>query len=164
MFSKIFTLAARVTNFMETQKHAPRRAVNLTSRVSLAGPRQTGSGPLPPSFTLRPTLKGHTRDLSTSGLALLLPAVHLGGLYFTDGERRLSVSVDLDRTTVEMEVLPVRYERLDDGHGYLIGVRILAMSAGDRIRYDDFLSAIGSKRHFAANLATPQPNSPSLGV
>ena len=163
MFSKIFTLAARVTNFVETHKHAPRRAVILTSRISLAGKRQTGSGPLPSSLTLRPTLKGRTRDLSASGLALVLPAVHLGGLYFTDGERRLCVALDLERKTVEMEVVPVRYEKLEDDSGYLVGVKILTMSETDRIGYDDFLNALGKRRHFAAALS-PQPDSPSLSI
>ncbi len=152
MFSKIFTLAARMTNFVETHKHAPRRAVKLTLRVSLAGLRQTGSGPLP-SFALRPTLNGHTRDLSESGLGLLLPAVHLGGLYFTNGERNLNVSVDLDRTTVEMEVLPARYEKLEDDSGYLIGVKILSMSEVDRAAYQGFLEMAGKKHGFAATLA-----------
>ena len=150
MLNKVFSLAARVTNFLETHKHEPRRTVNFSLRVSLAGPCRNGSGPLPPSFSQRLTLKGCARDISESGLALVLPAVHLGGLYFTNGERKLYVSLDLDDRTLELEVLPVRYEQLSDAAGYLVGAKIVAMSERDRAAFSDVLHGARQPLSFAA--------------
>jgi c-di-GMP-binding flagellar brake protein YcgR len=165
MITKIFSLVARMTNFVETQKHAPRRAVNLSLRVSLAGPLQYSSGSLPPSLALRPTLKGKTRDISADGLALSLPAVHIGGLYFTNSERKLRVSLDLDHTTIEFEVLPVRYERPDDNSDYIVGAKIVSMSEAVRAEYDNFVQNLGRRRGLSATLASELgPKEPSLGV
>lgn len=105
---------------------------------------------------MRLTLNGHTQDLSEHGLGLVLPSVHLGGFYFTDYERKLRVMLDLPHVTVDLEVLPVRYHQLEDGAGYLVGVRIIAVSDADRAEYNSFLKALSDRKQRYAATLTPQ--------
>ena len=46
---------------------------------------------------------------------------------------------------VEMQVVPVRYERFEEHHsemGYLIAVKIVGMSDEDRARYAEYVSTL----------------------
>ena len=84
-----------------------------------------------------PVLEGYTRDVSATGLALILPAIRLGEHYLTGEGRTLHVVLEFPSGTIEMNVIPVRYERLDESEtekGYLIGASITEMSDHDRAR------------------------------
>jgi hypothetical protein len=88
-------------------------------------------------------LKGHTRDVSKRGLALLLPQVHLGGYHLAAEGRKLHVTLELPDGQISMIVLPRRYEMLDDsdlGCNYLLGATIIDVSDDDRARLENFLS------------------------
>jgi hypothetical protein len=59
----------------------------------------------------------------------------------------------------------VRYERLADDSGYLVGARIIAVTEANRARYREFLTALSKRRNFAAALAPQaQHKSASLGI
>jgi len=45
---------------------------------------------------------------------------------------------------VEMMVATVRYESSEDDAGYLIGARILEMSATDRASFDNYIAKVMS--------------------
>jgi len=93
-------------------------------------------------------LKGHTRDLSANGLALLLPQIHLDGYHLAAEGREMQLMLEVGGAAVSMVIMPKRYEKLEGtelGCNYLIGARILRMDEADRRRYDDFISA-GLKR------------------
>lgn len=92
-----------------------------------------------------PTLAGHTLDVSSTGLALVVPAIRIGEHYLTGPDRRLHLKLELSGGPVEMMVVPVRYESLDENQeesGYLIGARIVEMAGTDRARYEEYVTKI----------------------
>jgi hypothetical protein len=99
-----------------------------------------------------PTLEGHTLDVSSTGLALIVPAIRIGEHYLAGSERRLHVKLELPGGPVEMIVTAVRYESLDeaqDESGYLIGARIIEMADSDRASFEPHVTKIlgGSPAH-----------------
>jgi hypothetical protein len=87
-------------------------------------------------------MKGHTRDVSAKGLAMLLPQVHLGGYHLAAEGRELHLMLELPDGPIAMTVLPRRYEMLDDaelGCNYLIGAKIVEMSDQDGKRLESFI-------------------------
>ena len=88
------------------------------------------------------TLKGHTRDISANGLALLLPQIQLDGYHLASEDREMQLVLELSGGVVLMVIVPKRYEKLERaelGCNYLIGARIVRMEAEDRARYQDFM-------------------------
>jgi hypothetical protein len=96
-----------------------------------------------------PALLGFTRDLSETGLTLLLPSVRLGGAYLTDVESYLEVKLELPGGAVAIRTESVRFEQLpgrEAGCNYLLAVRIINMQNDDRDRYVAYLKTIGNKK------------------
>jgi hypothetical protein len=89
------------------------------------------------------TLKGHTRDISAHGLALLLPQIQLDGYHLAAEDREMQLVLELSGGVVTMVVVPKRYEKLERselGCNYLIGARIVRIEEEDRSRYLDFMN------------------------
>ena len=96
-----------------------------------------------------PALVGFTRDLSETGLTLLLPSMRLGDAYLTDAESYLEVKLELPGGAVAIRTASVRFEQLpgrEEGCGYLLAVRIINMQNDDRDRYVAYLKSGGSKK------------------
>ena len=89
-----------------------------------------------------PKLDGYTLDVSTTGLALIVPAIRIGEHYLAGDDRKLHVKLELPTGPVEMKVASVRYEGLDDDSGYLIGARILEMSDSDRASFEKYVAKV----------------------
>jgi hypothetical protein len=92
-----------------------------------------------------PTLKGHTLDISSTGLALVVPAIRIGEHYLAGSDRKLYIKLELPSGSVEMKVATVRYESLEESHeesGYLIGARIAEMSDQDRASYGTYVAEL----------------------
>jgi len=89
-----------------------------------------------------PSLNGHTLDISSTGLALIVPAIRIGEHYLAGADRRLHVKLELPSGPVEMKVATVRYESLEDDSGYLIGARILEMSDTDRVSFEKYVAKV----------------------
>lgn len=90
-------------------------------------------------------MDGHTSDMSSTGLGVIVPAIRIGEHYLVGDERKLRLRLDLPIGPIEMQVKPVRYESLeetDSESGYVIGVQIIAMVDTDRTAYDKFLKRI----------------------
>lgn len=89
-------------------------------------------------------LVGFTRDISESGLALIVPSLRAGDRYLVDEGCTLRVVLlDLPSGEVEIFATPVRYRELDEpGSGHLIGVQITRMSEHDRERLLQFLKTL----------------------
>jgi len=91
-----------------------------------------------------PALAGHTLDISSTGLALIVPAIRIGEHYLAGADRKLHVKLELPTGPVEMKVVTVRYENLEDGSGYLIGARILEISDADRASFEKYVAKMMS--------------------
>lgn len=117
-------------------RRAPRRRVRLPFKLSLQEPkRANGRRPLP-------GLSGVTYDISKTGLALIVPAIRIGGQYLAGGDRKLEVDLELPSGPIHLRVTSVRYEPVDEDRseeGYKIGVRINDISAADRELLNKYL-------------------------
>jgi hypothetical protein len=93
-------------------------------------------------------MEGHTFDLSTTGLAAIVPAIRIGEHYLVGDERKLRLRLELPIGPVEMQVKPVRYETMEEHEtesGYLIGMQIIAMADTDRTAYDKYLDRVSKQ-------------------
>jgi hypothetical protein len=82
-------------------------------------------------------------------MALIVPAITLDEHHLVGENRSLKVQLELPTGPVEMQVSPVRYERLEeDGSetGYVIAVKIIGMSESDRANYAKFVSTLLARK------------------
>ena len=90
-------------------------------------------------------MDGHTCDLSSEGIGLIVPAIRIGEHYFVGEERRLLLKLDLPTGSVDLNISPVRYESLEDDaeeSGYVIGARINDMNESDRERFNEYVKTL----------------------
>jgi len=96
------------------------------------------------------TFFGQTSDLSTMGLAMVLPSTIIDER-FCSGANRLKISLHLPEGIVELEVAPVRCERLTDPYsvrGYLLGTKITSVDQREWFeRYLESASGQSLLRH-----------------
>lgn len=131
-------IVSHLRRFIGNRRRFKRVRARLEFTLSLSDPRVNTNG-----FRRLPTLNGHTFDVSTSGLALIVPAIRIGEHYLAGEERRLYVKLELPSGPVEMKLAPVRYESLDEDHeetGYLIGARIVEMADSDRATFNAYVN------------------------
>jgi c-di-GMP-binding flagellar brake protein YcgR len=135
----IRSVVSRVRVFFKDRRQAQRLQLRLPFTVSIHR-----EGELNGSRKRAQTLRGHTRDISLKGLALLVPQVHLDGHHLAAGGRELEIELEVDRgKPISMRVMPRRYERLEEsesGCSYLIGTRIESLPEADRLRYLAFVT------------------------
>lgn len=126
--------------FVGNRRHHRRVQARLGFTISLSDPKVNTNG----SRRL-PTLDGHTLDISSTGLALIVPAIRIGEHYLAGAERKLYVKLELPSGPVEMKMVTVRYESLEESReesGYLIGARIAEMSDEDRAAYNSHVAKL----------------------
>lgn len=122
---------------MGNRRRAPRYRVRLSvsvSPVQAAKPARVSTG--------RNALYGYTRDISSSGLALILPSIRINNLYLTGEDRMLEILIEHEDEPIVVYGVATRYEKLDEEEadkGYLIGVRIIDMSTDDRALFTELL-------------------------
>ncbi len=140
----IRSIASRLREIVGNRRAAPRYLTHLEAGLALSislphskpGGEKTG-----------PSLKvaGYTRDISATGLALVVPTIRIGGQYITGENRTLEIILKLPTGVIKVKAAPVRYTPLEeDGAdtGYLIGVQIIWMSNEDRARFNTYLETL----------------------
>ena len=136
-------IVSHLRRFIGNRRGHKRVRTRLNFTLSLSDPRVSSNG----SRRL-PTLNGHTLDISTTGLALIVPAIRIGEHYLAGSDRHVYVKLELPAGPVEMMLATVRYEALDDTGeetGYVIGARIIEMSDADRASYEKYVAGILSR-------------------
>ncbi|HKP37336.1 MAG TPA: PilZ domain-containing protein [Pyrinomonadaceae bacterium] len=134
----IRSVVSRVRVYFKDRRQAPRLRVRLLFSISVR--RKARAKGAPPADR---TLKGHTRDVSVTGLAMMLPQVHLEGHHLAADGRELHVLLELPSGTLPLVIMPRRYEKLDEaelGCNYLIGAKIVQVADEDRKRLEDFIA------------------------
>ena len=134
------TIVSRLRQYMGDRRHSKRRNIGLPFCLSLI----SAAKPLNGSRRVS-TIEGHTLDLGERGLALVVPAIRLGEHHLVGENRSLNVKLELPGGAVEMQVIPVRYESLQEHEtetGYMIGTKILAMTEEDRARFSEYLASL----------------------
>ena len=140
-------IASRLRHFIGDRRRAERCKANLPVEVALLDETHNHT------FRRGQSTRGHTLDLSTSGIAVVVPIIRIGDHYLAGENRNLLFDVELPSGRIEIQGTPVRYERLDEEtseHGYLIGVSIDSMSDEDRARYDEFIAGLLQRKKLAA--------------
>jgi PilZ domain len=130
------SIVVQLREYVGNRRRAQRYRLRLACSVAPYDPDASGAKQLT-------ALKGLTRDASTSGLALILPAVRVGDRYLTGADTTLRVVLELTTGPLELLATPMRHEQLgpeETDKGFLIGVRIKEMSAADRARYEEYLT------------------------
>jgi len=133
-------IVSRLRRFIGNRRRHKRVRTRLSFTLSLSDQRVSTNG----SRRL-PSLDGHTLDVSTTGLALIVPAIRIGEHYLAGSDRRLHLKLELPSGPVEMKLSTVRYESLEESNeetGYLIGARIIEMSDADRARFNDYVAKL----------------------
>ena len=129
----IRSIVGRLREFAGDRRHAYRRRLKLPFKVSIHG--QTGQLN---GRRLVPAMVGHTRDISSTGVGLIVPAIRIGEHYLTGEDRLLRIVLELSSGPIHLIVAPVRYEPLgedDEEQGFVIGARITDISPQDRQLY-----------------------------
>ncbi|HEX5708426.1 MAG TPA: PilZ domain-containing protein [Pyrinomonadaceae bacterium] len=140
MAIKFESLTARLRRFVGDRRAAPRYPVThlekaLVVHITLGdgGDAMRGGA----------RLVGYTRDVSETGLGVVLPDVRIGGRLIVNPERALRLLVGLPTGAVEMTATAVRYaEPEGDESGYLVGVHINEMPKAHRALYLKFINSL----------------------
>ncbi|HEX8852632.1 MAG TPA: PilZ domain-containing protein [Pyrinomonadaceae bacterium] len=120
------------------RRQSPRFGVSLRCAVSLPAEDEDLLFP-------QARLEGRTRDVSESGLGVVLDSIYLGFACVVDEGRALRLVLSLPSGTVEMQATPAHYIRLDERGeqtSYLVGLRITSAAEADRARYAEYLSTL----------------------
>jgi hypothetical protein len=138
------SLVSRLRQYLGDRRHQKRQKVSLPFNLSLSSPARSLNGTRRVSV-----MEGHTMDVSPNGVSLIIPKITLGEHHLVGENRSLNVKLELPDGPVEMQVLPIRYESLEDHEtetGYLIGGRIVSMPDGDREKFAEFVSSLTGRR------------------
>lgn len=122
---------------------SPRFDANLDCEITL--PEEDRSSDL-----LFPgaSLRGRTRDLSVSGVGIVVLTIYVGyDCVIDQGRTLVVVLLTTPVGTIRMYATAVHYVRQDTGEGddasYLLGLHITEMSDADRARYNSLLDNLG---------------------
>ena len=121
----------------QTPRHTARREAHLLFIASLLAIESQR----PPQ-----TLIGYTRDISETGLSLIVTSTHISDYELCGVDCLLRIKLSLPSGIVEIEAKVVRSEWVDEEdprQGYFVGVRITDLSNVDRSRYTDYLATLG---------------------
>jgi hypothetical protein len=133
------SIIARLRGAVGNRRRAKRYRVRLALSVSLLDVKVVAESAI---ARRPPKIEGHTRDLSATGIGLVVPTIRVGEYYLTGQGRRLLLTLELPTGPLSIHVHPVRYEQLDEGStetGYIIGAQITEMSDADRARFNAYL-------------------------
>ncbi len=134
------SLVSQLRRFLGDRRRAKRQKARLAFTLSLGAAAIKLNGSRQSSI-----LKGHTLDVSITGVALIVPTILLGEHHLVGENRKLNVQLELPQGMVEMKVVPIRYESLEDHEtetGYLIGTKIVEMSETDRERFTQYVTGL----------------------
>lgn len=120
----------------EEPRVAARHRLSVGFNLSVLDPRSSLGGE-----TSAPMLEGHTFDVSATGAALFVPALSLAGRDIPKVGQACLVEIELPTGPLRFQAAAARHERVDaEGiEGYILGVRIMGISEGNRERLARFL-------------------------
>jgi hypothetical protein len=133
-------IAGRLREFVGNRRRAPRLPTRLVAVVSIDSAKTAARVP-----ANLPTVAGHTRDVSATGLCIIVPGIRVGERYLTGADQLLRITLKLPAGLIELRAAPVRYEQLgpeDPDTGYLIGLHIREITDRERALYTDHLRSL----------------------
>lgn len=131
-------------------RHSSSRRTELNVPIKLTFEPEKNTGNLnTPTHGL--SITGETFDFSRTGVAFTVSCIRLREFYLVGEGRTLNAEIMLPNGTVRMRLLGLRYEQTGKHVSvtqYLVGSKIVEMTAGDMSRYEEFLR--GSKARAGA--------------
>lgn len=124
---------------------SPRRNYEVPIKLSFEPNRITGKLQIPVD---KLSITGETKDLSKTGIALIVPAIRLQEYYLVGEGRTLNAELNLPNGNVKMQIVGQRYQQIGkhiSTSRYLIGAEILFMTDENREAYESFLQ-YGNKK------------------
>jgi hypothetical protein len=134
------SIASRLRQYAGDRRHAKRVKTRLDFTLSLVGPALSSNG-----VKRVISIKGHTLDLSSTGLALVVPSIIVNEHHLVGENRNMYVTLELPDGPIEMNVTPIRYERLDEHPtetGYLIGVKLNKIEKQELLRFSEYVTQL----------------------
>jgi hypothetical protein len=133
-------IVARARQYVGDRRRSKRLSARLPFSLSLISASKSLNGTRRVS-----SMEGHTFDVSTRSLALIVPKITLDEHHLVGENRNFNVKLELPDGPLEMKAAPVRYERLEEHRGdtgYLIAVKVVGMSDVDRTRFADYIATL----------------------
>lgn len=130
----------RAVDRRQAARHQTHRAARLLFTVARPE-READLNSTPESLSVI----GHTRDISKTGLSLIVPCLHIRDSEFFGTKGSLKLTLSLPTGIVDIEATPVRYEWLGEDSEkktYLIGARITGIRDDERARFDQYVSTL----------------------
>jgi hypothetical protein len=149
MVKLVSSLVGRTYKLVDNFIHARRHDMRLPLSVSLLESKPTWR-----SASYSPAMSGYLRDISKTGLSLVVPSIRFGSYSLISGHYPLHISVELPNRVVNIQVAPVRYDKLfgeQSERKYLIGARIMQMTDSDREHLVQYIQQV--KKHKAASFS-----------
>ena len=134
MAKLIRKITAELTGFIWSRITAPRKNLRVPVKICLDSEKNAGAKTL--------YIKGETRDLSKSGVAIIIPTIRLSEKYLVGENRTIYAELELPNGLIKVELIGCRYEQTaihDSVATYLIGARIQNISETDRQLYEEYL-------------------------
>lgn len=134
------SIASRLRQYAGDRRRSKRVKARLNFTLSLVGPAVSSNG-----MKRVISIDGHTLDLSSTGLALIVPTIIVNEHHLVGENRNMYLKLELPDSSLELNVVPIRYERLDDHPtetGYLIGVKLGNVEQQDATRFRDYVSQL----------------------
>lgn len=138
------SIFGRFYNFVGSHNHARRYQTHLPLNISLLDSKKSARG-----NPCRLNMSGYVRDISQTGLSLVVPSVRLGNRYLTDGSLPLEVQVEMPDGRINIQVVPVRYDMFEENQAelrYAIGARIIKIADADRKRLFEYLEQASKRK------------------
>lgn len=129
-----------------------RRKYEVPIKLSFAPTEGAGKIQIPHKEV---SIIGETKDLSKTGIALVVPAIRVREFYLVGEGRTLNAEMDLPSGNVKMQIVGQRYEQIGEHIStsrYLIGARITFMTDDNREAYETFLRYGKTKTKSAGSL------------
>ncbi|HVG32020.1 MAG TPA: PilZ domain-containing protein [Pyrinomonadaceae bacterium] len=135
------SIIGRFCRIIGKHHHARRHELRLPLTLSLHDCR-THRAYAATTSNRAATIAGHTRNISDTGLSLILPSVRFGNRYLMDGDLTLEIELEFPAGPINFQVAPVCYDALDENQmecGYLVGLRITKITDAERQRLSAYL-------------------------
>lgn len=138
MLDMIRSFGDNVRSFLRRFRPAQRFSSRVAVKISLLD--YAGS-----KYTPIPIMNGQTFNMSSSGLALLLPDITLEGRSLVVEGTKLLVVLDLPNGIAKLQATPIHFRRADKyvkNSGYVVGIKITEMDSSNHSRYVRYLSRV----------------------
>jgi hypothetical protein len=134
-----------VNNRRPAERYTPRLHYSLTLLDNLKSD---------PGDRQQLMIKGYTRNISESGMALIASTIRINDQNIALYNRKLMIVLELPGGLVRMQAVAVHFRELlgEEDQGYLIGVRILGMNDKDKAQYTRYIERLSRGAKISARI------------